>query len=425
MLTLQEKLTQKKEERAAKTKEMRDLNELALAEKRDLTEDENKTWDKLDKEERAMSEEIKRLERQIELNAREARNDFNRTQADKENRELNNYSFARAIRMAAGMESRDGLEEEMNQEAKKEARQMGEAVIGVGVPGMILSRSLTVGNSGAAMVETKQGGWIEALLDAFVLNDLGVDRMTGLSADFKLPKGAAFSAGFKAETAAQTDGSAAPGKVDVTAHRLPAVAYLAHKLMIQDGAGVNAYVDRSLKNAILIALQAAAINGAGGDAPTGILNTPGIGAVAIDTNGGALTRAKLLELRKKVAIENALKNNIAYLSNANVEAALMGIAIDAGSGKFLLEDEKVLGHRFVNTNTVPSNLTKGTGTDLSAVIFGDFSNLLIAQFGGMDLVVDEKSKAEEGLIKTVANTYWDAVVKEPKAFAAIVDALTA
>jgi len=66
---------------------------------------------------------------------------------------------------------------------------------------------------------------------------------------------------------------------------------------------------------------------------------------------------------------------------------------------------------------MPSNLSKGTGTTLSAIAFGDWSQLLINQWGFMDLSVDEFSRKKEGLVEITANVFIDVLVKQPKAFA--------
>lgn len=427
MKTLAQKLQAKKEERAAKITAMNALHE-AAGESRSLTTEEQTQWDGLDQEERAIETEVKSLERQIELNAIETRQDFNHQTQSRENSDLAKFSITRAIRIAMGAEKRDGLEWEMHQEAEKEAREFGEAINGIGVPKIILSRDLSVtgdaGAKGANMVATQKVGFIDALLDKFVLDELGVSRMTGLTSNISIPKGGGFTAGFKGETEAATGAEGDVDDVELTAHRLPAIAKYSKRLLIQSAYGVDRYVTQGLEKAILRALQVAAINGPGGaNSPLGILNTPGIGAVAMGANGLAITRSALVSLRKKVDVANALKGNLGYLSNALVAAALADTKVDAGSGKFILEDGTVVGEKFLTTNAVPSNLTKGTGTALSAAIFGNFADLLLAQFGGLDIVTDGVTLAEDGKVKVVINSFWDSVVTNPESFAAIVDAI--
>jgi hypothetical protein len=53
---------------------------------------------------------------------------------------------------------------------------------------------------------------------------------------------------------------------------------------------------------------------------------------------------------------------------------------------------------------VPSNLTKGTATAIcSAIIFGNFADLVIGLWGGLDLMVDPYSKSTTGAVRIVCH----------------------
>jgi HK97 family phage major capsid protein len=70
---------------------------------------------------------------------------------------------------------------------------------------------------------------------------------------------------------------------------------------------------------------------------------------------------------------------------------------------------------------VTSTLSKGAASDLSAMVFGDFSKLAIASWGGMELTVDPFSGATAGLTNMVLNAYMDVNLLQPKAFAVCKD----
>ena len=75
---------------------------------------------------------------------------------------------------------------------------------------------------------------------------------------------------------------------------------------------------------------------------------------------------------------------------------------------------------------MPSNLTKGSGTNLSSIIYGNFSDLVIGQFGsGLDLVIDPYTSAKDNIVNVVMNSEYDVLVKKEKSFAAMVDVITA
>ena len=190
---------------------------------------------------------------------------------------------------------------------------------------------------------------------------------------------------------------------------------------------VEKFVQNDLLMAVMLAVDLAAINGPGsGGAPTGILNTSGIGTVSGGTNGAAPTWANIVGLEKEVAVDNADVGKLAYLTNPKVRGKLKTTETASGSGQFVwpVNGSELNGYTAGVSTQVPSNLTKGTGTDLSAILFGNFTDLLIGQWGGLDIIVDPYTRANEGQIKIVTNSFWDVLLRHPESFAAMVDAIT-
>jgi len=87
----------------------------------------------------------------------------------------------------------------------------------------------------------------------------------------------------------------------------------------------------------------------------------------------------------------------------------------------MTSQSEINGYSVGVSNLVPADLTKGTGTDLSAAIFGDFSELLIAEWSFLDITVDEITLADQAQIKLTINMYMDVLVRQPKAFTVIKD----
>ncbi|WP_025362370.1 phage major capsid protein [Synechococcus sp. WH 8109] len=114
----------------------------------------------------------------------------------------------------------------------------------------------------------------------------------------------------------------------------------------------------------------------------GILKTSGLGFVAVGTNGLAPTLDRLLDLNREFAVDNADVARCGYLTNAQEESVLAK-AKDSQS-QYLrspygteLGRSQIAGRRFEVSNNVPSNLTKVSGSNLSAVIYGNFAALLL------------------------------------------------
>ena len=172
-----------------------------------------------------------------------------------------------------------------------------------------------------------------------------------------------------------------------------------------------------------MALDAAAISGTGTDnQPTGILAASGIGSVAGGTNGLAPTLTHLLALGGvAVANANADQGSTGFLINTKTEAKLRGTPrVASTDSEMLLNDGQttLIGRRMHVSNNVPSNLVKGTsGAVCSAIIFGNFADLVIGQWGGgIDLLVDPYTLSTSGQLRLVAQGFFDILVRRAASF---------
>jgi hypothetical protein len=175
-------------------------------------------------------------------------------------------------------------------------------------------------------------------------------------------------------------------------------------------------------------LQATIINGAtGGDNFVGILNDSGI-TNSVPLEGGNPSFSDMVALETAVAADNADLGALAYLTNAKVRGYLKTKALDSGSGRFVWENNEINGYRGFVTNSVPSDLTYGSGTseisDLSAIIFGNWADLIIGQFGGMNIITDPFTSKKNAMIELQADSFWDIGIKHDESFAVISDAKT-
>ena len=116
--------------------------------------------------------------------------------------------------------------------------------------------------------------------------------------------------------------------------------------------------------------------------------------------------------------------------NQGIRLEVLGALVKGNDSTLLcalqdLEGDRINGYPIEWTNLVPSNLTKGTSSSkCSAMVFGNFEDLYIGHWGGIDVVVDPFTLAENGDVRIVLNSWDDCVVAEPKSFAAVVDLTT-
>ena len=282
----------------------------------------------------------------------------------------------------------------------------------------------TAGDQGGMAIVTEKQGLIEALRPLLVLSSLGVKTMGGLVGNIDLVKGTSTAAAWETENGDNDETTPTISKSSFSPKRLGAFTKISKQLLLQSDINFETFVMMDLYAAIAQAVETAAISGAsGGNNPVGILATSGIGSVAGGTDGLAMAWSHLTALEKEVAIDNALKGTLGYLTNHKVKNALKNTKIDSGSGLFVWPQNanELNGYPVAVSNLVPSNLTKGTGTNLSAAIFGNWGDMVIGQWGGIDMLVDEITLHGAGQIKISTNSYWDVFVKRAQSFAAMVD----
>ncbi len=406
-------------------------------ESRSLTADEKTKYDGLDKEIDDLDTDIKRAEKAEQR----AKDDAGRTQPinshnTTEARDIASYSLLKAVRSLAGGAPLEGIEREMHQQAESEARATGKEVNGVGIPQMLLSRrdnSITQptqpeDGSAVKVVDTVRPV-IDLARPKSVLRALGATFLGGLVGDVGVPslsQGAKST--FKGEIETLDKSNQKFKDAKLTPHRMGTWVRRSKQFLLQTSPGIEALLRQDLEKSIVQELERVAINGDGvDDEPLGILNYTDILQLALGANGGVPDRDTLILLESLVEGQDFNLDSAGYLINVATKSKLKRTKVDAGSGIFLMNDNRELnGYPVQVTTNVPRNLNKGTVTNnsLSAAIFGDWTQLLIGQWGGLDITVDNITLAKQGQVEIIIQTFHDVLAAQPKAFAAVKDLVT-
>lgn len=379
-------------------------------------------------------------------------------------REIENYSFCRALLAAADpMQAAKLAPAEMEasraaQEKRGDSRdKTREAAITIPVDvlqrgihlndGMATSaarqlmgqqqrRDLTTGTptGGGNLVATELLGssFIDLLRNAMVLDRLGITWLRDLNGNVAIPSqtGAA-NAYWVAESGAPTESIQAIGQVVLTPKTVGAFTDYSRRLLLQSSIDVEAFVRADLAAIIGQAIQLAAFNGAGGTEPLGLLNTSGIGSVAGGVNGAAPTYDQMVDLETAIGNANADIGNLAYLTNSRVRGKLrktQEFASTNGKPVWARGLERgigeVLGYDAWVSNSLPSNLVKGTSSNCSPIVFGNWADMLIGMWGGLDVMLDPYAGATSGTKRVIALQDVDVQLRQVASFAAMRDALT-
>ena len=346
-------------------------------------------------------------------------------------KEKGEYSLIRAINAAStGDWSKAGYERELSediaQRTGKEAR------------GFYMPSDLNWGQRDQTVSPTSAGGFLvgtDHLADQFIsalyakltVGELGARVMTGLKGNVAIPKLSAetTNTAFVAEGGAPTEGAATFAQVTMTPKTLASYVDCSRKLMLQSDPSVEAVLRNDIISQFARKIDSVAINGGGSNEPSGIIpGVPSGNVVAMGTNGLAPTYAKIVELIKAVDVSNAMGGNPSFLTSPKVVAALRTTAKQSGGaeGNFIMEAASdILGYNIASTTLVPSNLAKGTGSNLSAAIFGDFTNVMLGFWSGVDVVVDTSSLSTSGGTRLAFFQDLDVGIRRGEGFSVIKD----
>lgn len=299
-------------------------------------------------------------------------------------------------------------------------------------------RDLVVGtaSAGGNLVATELLGssFIELLRNAMMLDRMGITWLRDLNGNIAIPTATAGATAYwVAENGAPTESAPTFGQVTLSPKTVGAFTDYSRRLLLQSSIDVEAFVRADLAATLAQEIQRAAINGSGSsNEPTGLLNISGIGSVAGGTNGLAPAYDHMVDLESAVSIANADVGNLSYLTNAKVRGKLrktQEFASTNGKAVWTSGRERgigdVLGYDAYVTNAVPSNLTKGTSSGVcSAIAYGNWADLLVGMWGGLDVMLDPYTGSTAGTKRVVALQDLDINVRRAASFAAMKDALT-
>lgn len=357
-----------------------------------------------------------------------------RTLTPEEKKELKRFSITKFLREAAAGDV-TGFEAEMEEEARKELQGSGRSLEGHGIPSILMGVDFATRGSYNNATDTGYGpefkaitqwSYVEALKNAMVGARAGVRYIPGMQGNARIVKGGAATAGWLTEESAASLQKISYSTVDMTPHRLQILAGYTMDLLKQSALPVERLIWDEIIAAHAQALDAAIFNGTGSSGqPTGILAASNVNSVTMGTNGAAATWAAMVQMETEVGADNALFGSLAYVTNSKVAGDLKTIAKASNTAVFLMDGNQMNGYPVYVSNVIPSNLTKGsTSGACSAAIFGNFNEVLVPQWGGLDFLVDKFSQKAKAVIEVTALAYHDVCVRRPEAFCKIVDLKT-
>lgn len=364
--------------------ELNSMLDNAEKEQRKLTEDETTRFE-------ALNTEIRNLDKQI----------IDIKKETKEVRKMGKFSLLKAINDIANNRQLDERALEVVNQGITEMRKAGQNYSGqIQLP---LEERATVQASvegqGAETVAEDLLNILEPLRAKLVLAQAGASYMTGLVGNISIPAYSGSQVTWEGEVADAKDGAGTFTEVKLEPHRLTAYIDLSKQFLIQDSVSAEEMLKRDIVNAIANKLEATILGSETiVNAPEGLLN----GVVA---DSEAITYEDIVAMETELEEAN-VRGDIKFVVSPSAKAKLKTTKLDAGSGKFAMEGNEVNGYPVLCTSAVA-----GKG-----VIYGNFNDLVIGQWGGIDLTVDPYTQAANGKVRLVINAYFDAKPRRAESF---------
>ena len=327
-------------------------------------------------------------------------------------KESRSFSFMRAINYLANPTDRGAREAAAFEIEASEAAaaKLGRQSRGITIPQDVLRRDLTVGvaTAGGNLVATDldAGSFIDLLRNASALDQAGATVLTGLVGNLAIPRqSGAGTSYWVAESGAPLESQQSVDQVSLTPKTVAAFTDYSRRLMLQSSIDVENMVRTDLATVLGLRIDLAGLYGTGSNGePLGLKLTTGVGTEDFEAN--VPTFAEVVALESDVATANALLGSPVYLMNAAMRGSLKTKPKDEGSGLFVMEGNEVNGYQGILSNQVAAN-------DLW---FGNFADLIIGYFSGLDLLVDPYTNSTSGTVRVVAMQDVDIAVRHPESF---------
>ena len=329
--------------------------------------------------------------------------------------EVRDFSLVKAIRAMANPSDRKAQEEaafefECSAEA---ARQYGKDAQGIMLPAEVLrnwgKRDINSSDDSTLISEDyRAGDFIDVLRNESSVMQAGATLLRGLQGNVVIPKKtAASSAGWIAtEGTAASESEFTSGSVTMSPKVIGAFTDATRLLLQQSSLDVENLIRDDLTKSIATAIDLGALAGSGSSGqPTGIANTSGINTTTFAAANP--TWAEIVAMESAVANDNALTGSLAYICRPADFGTLKTTEKATGTAQFVVSPDNTMnGYNVIRSNQVTSG----------DFYFGNFADLLIGMYGGLDITVDPYALSTSGGVRIVALQTVDVAVRHAVSF---------
>lgn len=369
--------------------------------------------------------------REILKMKQERRQEIDVTDLELSEKEVKEYNLARGL--AAVLRGETTFETEVSDEiAKKRKTPTG----GLYFPTTIRSLNANLGSTtgdGAEIVFQYPGDFIDLLRDKTILTPLGATFLRGLSRKLAFPRqtsNAAISWIAEDPSTGVTETTMSLDQVTIEPKTLAVSTPYTRQLLLLGDWDVGALVQDDQARSFAVELESVAFEGGSTNQPTGIVSASGVSNLtSAVTSGSRISGQIVADMEAQLANNKADIGNIAFVTTPSVRAAARHTAI-SGSGGIAMPiwsmDNEIYGYPAYVSTLVPSaNPLVGLGVPSgSTIIMGAWQDLMVAEFGAVEFILDELTAANKAVIKLTALGYFDVAVRHPASFVVQHDIVT-
>ena len=328
--------------------------------------------------------------------------------------EVKRFSLIKAIRALANPSDRRAQQDaEFEFECSAAAaREQGKDAQGIMLPSDVLrnwNRDMNTSDDSGLVAEDYRGGdFIDVLRNSSSVMQAGATMLRGLQGNVVIPKKTAGSAGgwIATEGAAAAESEMTTGSITMTPRVIGAFTDATRLLLSQSSLDVENLIRNDLTQALATAIDLGALAGTGSSGqPTGISATSGINTTTFAAANP--TWAEIVAMESAVANDNALNGSLGYICRPADFGTLKTVEKASGTAQFVVNpDNSMNGYNVVRSNQVTSG----------DFYFGNFADLLIGMYGGLDITVDPYALSTSGGVRIVALQNVDVAVRHAVSF---------
>lgn len=297
----------------------------------------------------------------------------------------------------------------LDSEGRKEMQEAGVTASGtLVIPAFRTNELQATTDPGKNLVEKKVAGILTETQEVMALTRAGATLTTGLKGNIEYITSGGVTSEWKGEIETKDADALTFGAREFSPKRLATRVDVSLQMLKQSSLDIESHIAMLFRNSIAKKLDETILGTSDvSNAPKALFTTSNIGS-----NKTELSMANVI---KKYV--NGLRDNDALTGKLSYITSNLGLAMMAGTpmgGNIQGNMVNYLTPSLLGMPVVTSNALK-TISGAEPLILADWSKFFLGLWGGMEITRDPYSRAQDGVVRFILNTYWDAGFIDDKA----------